>query len=429
VLQNLSRRGEAAILSTSLGNDVDREIRQTARIRDSWIRRVVAVFLLALPATPHTLRGQDVSAQIQAHTANAEHALRADDLAAAEREYRAILALNPDNSEALTGLGVLLYGSGRAEEASVALNHALKIDPFEKRAELFLGLSAADLRQCDKATPILSRYFASEAAGKLQRLSGLALLACGSSASNVLPALETAAKLKTLYPGDPDVLYQSAELYTRLWNQDAGELIAKHPDSYRVHQLAGEVYEAQGNVNQALLEYKLALEENPRLPQMHFRIGQLYLQQADADADDRAKAEFRAELKVDPQSGVSELAMAGIDHHQHMLNDALAEYQKASRSDPELVEARIGIAQVLLEKHQVQDSVDELRSVISGYPDNASAHYALMLAYRAQGKITEAGQELTIFKKLQQGNDERFQNKLNALLHEKKRSDDTLPKQ
>src|ERR1700730_14401953 len=122
MLQDLSRRGEAAILSTSLGNDVDREIRQTARLRSSWIPRVLAVFLLALPGAPYTLRGQDVSAQIQAHTANVERALRADDLAAAEREYRAILALNPDNSEALTGLGVLLYGSGRAEEASVVLN-------------------------------------------------------------------------------------------------------------------------------------------------------------------------------------------------------------------------------------------------------------------------------------------------------------------
>jgi predicted Zn-dependent protease len=424
----VSRRGEAIILSTSFGNDVNREIRQMARVRNSWTRRVVAVFLFALSFAPRTLRGQELEAQIQAHTANAERALRADDLVAAEREFRAILVLDPDNSEASTGLGVLLYGSGRAEEASVALNHALRIDPFEKRAELFLGLSEADLRQCDKATPILTRHFASEPVGKLQRLSGLALLACGSSASNVMPALETALKLKTLYPSDPDVLYQSAELYTRLWNQDAGELIAKHPDSYRVHQLAGEVYEAQGNVSQALREYKLAIDENPKLPQMHYRIGQLYLQQADADADDHAKAEFRAELRVDPQSGVSELAMAGIDHHQHKLDDALAEYQVASRLDPGLVEARVGMAQVLLEKHQVQDSVDQLHSVISAYPDNASAHYALMLAYRAQGRMTEAGQEMAIFKKLQQGNDEQFQNKLNALLNDKKRSNDTLPK-
>src|SRR5580704_14413183 len=144
---------------------------RTAAVRKTWMHLVVAVFSVALLAGPHALRGQDLPAQIKEHTANAERALRANDLVGAEREYQALLAMDPENSEAWTGLGVLLYGSGKAQEAAGALNKALKIDPFEKRAELFLGLSEADLRQCDKATPILERQFASQAAGKLQRLT------------------------------------------------------------------------------------------------------------------------------------------------------------------------------------------------------------------------------------------------------------------
>lgn len=398
---------------------------RTVAVRKALMGMAAVVLPVALLAGPHTLRGQDLPAQIQDHTAKAEHALRANDLAGAEREYRALLALNAEDSEAWTGLGVLLYGSGKAQEAAGALNQALKIDPMEKRAELFLGLSEADLRQCDKATPILERHFASDPPGKLQRLTGLELLACSSSAADVMPALKTAERLKTLYPGDPDVLYAAAELYTRLWTHDAAELIARHPDSYRVHQLAGEVYEAQGNVDQALREDRAALEENPKLPQMHYRIGQLYLHKGDADADEKAMAEFRAELKVDPQSSVSEFAMGEIDRHQHKLDDALAEYQLASRLDPGLVEARVGLAQVLLQKHQVDASVEQLHAVISEHPDNASAHYALMLAYREQGKMTEAGQEMAAFNKIQQADNQQFQNKLNALLNNKTRSDST----
>jgi len=400
-------------------------------VSELWIwnrtHLAAAVLLLPLAATPGFLQAQlqDSSASVQQHTANVERALRADDLAAAEKGYRAILAISPDNSQAWTGLGVLLYGSGRAQEASVALTKALQLNPLEKRAELFLGLSEADLRQCDQATPILERHFAAEPTGKLQRLAGLSLLACGSTASDAMPALRTAGKLKALYPADADVLYETAELYTRLWNEDAAELITRHPDSYRVHQLAGEVYEAQGNVDQALREYKIVLEENPRVPQIHYRIGQLYLRKGDADADDLAMAEFRAELKINPQSGVSDLAMGGIDRHQHKLEDALAEYQAASKLDPDLVDARVGTAQVLLEKHQVQASIDQLQSIIHGFPDNASAHYALMLAYRAQGKMTEAGSEMVIFKQLQHANDEQFQNKLDALLNRKGQSDET----
>ncbi len=400
----------------------------TAALRKPWMCIAAAVLVSALPAEVHATAGQDLSAQIKSHQANAARDLGANDMAGAEREYRAILALDPNNSEAWTGLGVLLYGSGKAEEASQDLNKALKINPSEQQAELFLAMSEVDLRQCDKAAPVLERHFDSEPAGKLQRLTGLALLACGASVSDVMPALKIAARLKALYPGDPDVLYESAELYTRLWNQDAAELIARHPDSYRVHQLAGEVYEAQGNADQAIREYKAALEENPKLPQMHYRIGQLYLRKGDADADQTAVAEFRAELKVDPQSGVSELAMGEIDRHQHKLDDALAEYQMASRLDPGLVEARVGAAQVLLEKHQVDASIDQLQAVIGEHPDSASAHYALMLAYREQGKMTEASQEMAAFEKIQQANEEQFQNKLNALLNNKTQTDTTLPK-
>ncbi len=85
----------------------------------------------------------------------------------------------------------------------------------------------------------LSKHFDSEPAGKLQRLIGLALLSCEAGSADSLPAIQVAMRLRQLYPGDPDVLYESAELYTRLWNESAGELMAKHPDSYRVHQIAG----------------------------------------------------------------------------------------------------------------------------------------------------------------------------------------------
>jgi DNA-binding SARP family transcriptional activator len=76
----------------------------------------------------------------------------------------------------------------------------------------------------------------------------------------------------------------------------------------------------------------------------------------------------------------------------------------------------------------VDSCVDQLHAVISEHPDNASAHYALMLAYREQGKMTEAGEEMAIFKKIQQANTEQFQNKLNALLNDKTRSDSNLAK-
>jgi tetratricopeptide (TPR) repeat protein len=349
-------------------------------------------------------------------TVRAEEALRAQDVPTALAEYRAMIAANPQNSQAWTALGVLLYGSGHAAEAAESLAKALKIDPQAPHAELFLSFSQADLQQCDAALPVLQKYFAIQSPGKLQRLTGLTLLQCSATSKDPAAAVNAATRLRELYPGDPDVLYELAELYTRMWNQTANELIAAHPESYRVHQLAAEVNEAQGNFAQAIRQYKAALGQNAKLPQMHYRIGQLLLRIGSTDADEKAMEEFQAELAINPQSATSALAMGEIERHQGKLPEATREYTQALKLEPGLPEARVGLAQTLLAQHNIEGSESQLRTVIAEHPDNAQAHYAMMLAYRAQGKLPEATTEMATFKQLQQGNADQFQKKLNALL-------------
>lgn len=379
-----------------------------------WARFATRALLVVLLRT--VIFAQDIPASLASHKEKAEQALRLNDRDGAEREFRQMLVLDSQNGEALTGLGVLLYGEGKAEESASALESALKINPLSSRAELFLGLSRADLHDCPVAAPILSKHFDTEPAGKLQRLTGMALLGCISGAADPMPALRTVARLKQLYPDDADVLYEAAELYTRLWTEDAGELMAKHPESYRVHQLAGEVYEAQNNYDQAIREYSLALDADPKLPHLHFRIGQLYLHKGAPDADEKATVEFRQELAVDPQSAVSNLAMAEIDRHEHKLDEAKPLYEEAVRLDATLVAARVGLAQILLAQHEDGSAVRELQETIQRFPGDAQAHYVLMLAYREQNKLPEAGAEMATFKRLQQLEADKFRNKMSSMM-------------
>jgi Flp pilus assembly protein TadD len=99
------------------------------------------VFVLSLApllSASCLLLGQSSSDNsLQQHMAKAEQSLRAGDMAGAEREYHEILALDPQNSQAWTGLGVLLYGSGKAEASRPALQSALNIDPAAKTRQNF----------------------------------------------------------------------------------------------------------------------------------------------------------------------------------------------------------------------------------------------------------------------------------------------------
>ena len=257
-----------------------------------------------------------------ADRAKAEQALHANEGAATLARYRALVAAHPNDDQALTALGVLLYGDYQPAEAASVLTHALAINPLAPRAALFLALSQAALQQCDRAVPALTKYFEGEPVGKLQRLTGLTLLGCLLQTADATPALPVAATLRHNYPGDADVLYESAELYTHLWTDSAKELMTAHPESYRVHQLAGEVNEAQGHLEQAIRQYRAALAEDGRLPEMHYKIGQLLLRLGAADADAMAMEEFRAELAIDGQSARSALAMGEIDRHLGRLDAA-----------------------------------------------------------------------------------------------------------
>jgi tetratricopeptide (TPR) repeat protein len=268
-------------------------------------------------------KAQDRTPEVQRHVEAAQKALGQNDLAQAAQEYRAILQLDPNDADVYTALGVTLYGSGKLTEAVSALQAALRLDMAQKRADLFLGLSQADLGQCDQASPILKRYFPDESDSKLRRLAGLSLLNCNLLSENLDATLEVARKLRTFYPDDPDVLYKSAELYTRLWNQAAEKLMEAHPESYRVHQLAGEVYEAQGKSEQAIKEYRLALQQNPRIPQLHYRCGQLLLQEARADSQKEALAEFAAELALNSQAAPAEYAIGEIYRSQQDFQQAV----------------------------------------------------------------------------------------------------------
>jgi tetratricopeptide (TPR) repeat protein len=381
-------------------------------------RLIITAVYLTGTLQSSVILGQQTAPSTAQYYADAERSIQSNDFAAAERAYRAVLRMDARQTAAWTGLGVVQYGAGKPGEAADSLRRAIQLDPAAKRAELFLGLAESDLRQCDQAIPLLQTDFPTTPPGKLQRLVGFALLNC-AAISNPETALATLSELRRLYPDDPDVLYRSAELYTRLWTQAATQLITKHPDSYRVHQLAGEVYEAQGRTDQAIREYKAALAENSRLPQMHYRIGQLYLRQGGDNVDQAAMSEFRAELIADPQSALTFFAMGEIERHQQELDAAMQHYRAAMRLDPKLVDPQVGLAQVLLERKHAEPAILELHGALAKDPGNIQAHYVLMLAYRAQGKLEEAGAESATFKRLQAQKSENFQSRMDALLGEK----------
>jgi tetratricopeptide (TPR) repeat protein len=375
-----------------------------------------AFFLFALIGVGWLVFAQNRNAEISAAMERARQDLTQHNLQKAVQEYADILKLDPRNAEIYTADGVALYGLGRTRQAMEALQTALSIDPGQGTAELFLGLSKSDLGQCDKAIPLLQKHFSPQTAPHLRRVVGISLLSCYRETAQFKEALGLAQTLKSAFPTDADILYNLAELYTQLWDVTASELLKDHPESYRVHQLAGEVLEAQGKYDRAIKEYLLALKEKPEIPGLRYRIGKMVFDQGGPGADDRAMIYFKQELQINPDNPAPQYSMAEIFRRERRFADAEQRYRQAIQMSPGFVAAYIGLGRVFLQEHQLEAAQREMEKAIQLRPDNPTAHYELMMIDRDLGKTDEAAKEMAIFQKLNLNKQQDFKSRLRALL-------------
>ncbi len=375
------------------------------------------VFVMVLASSSATLKPQSDSALIQAHYQRAREAIAQHDLQRASQEYAEILRLDPSNASVAAAQGAVLYGLGKPQDAVKVLQRSLSLDPHQSYAEIFLGLSESDLGQCTEAVPLLQKHLSERTEGKLWRMVGLSLLNCYGGSSDLDRALELARSMKQSYPDDPDVLYYLAEVYSRLLSGTVNELLKKHPESYRVHQLAGETLEAAGKTDQALKEYRKALEINPKLSRIHYRIGSLMASESSGpEGDQEALAQFDQELAGNPGDSASEYQVAEIHRKRRRLDDAAKHYLRAVELNPDFAEARVGLAQVYAGQHHLEQAVTELEKAIQAQPDSSTAHYTLMTLYRDLGRSQDAKREMAIFQKLEAAKENDFRSRLRSLL-------------
>jgi len=162
---------------------------------------------------------------IEGHKLNAEALEAQGKWDAAEKEYKAILAQNPQLPGIHFLLGRLLLskpdaGPAAGEEAKKEFQAELKLDPSNAGAEYVLGEMARQESQWDDAIQHFSR------ATKLDAGFGDAFLGLGSALlsakrfSDAIPPLQTAVKLE---PRNPGAHYNLATALTRAGRREEAD--------------------------------------------------------------------------------------------------------------------------------------------------------------------------------------------------------------
>jgi len=209
----------------------------------------------------------------------------------------------------------------------------------------------------------------------------------------------------------PPALYWRARCYENLATAAYLRLYQTDANSYRVHQLSGDLEAAKGDDKKAMEEYRAAIALKPSVPNLHYSLGHLLwknLQTAEA------RAEFETELGLNPRhlGALHDLGDTYLLEHQPekavlYLNRALA----IDAGDPDL---HRDMGTGYTELHDYRKAEAEFKTALPGDHDG-SVHYKLGRVYQALGEKDKADREFSISSSLNRESHSRLEKQTDRL--------------
>src|SRR5471030_2927417 len=199
------------------------------------------------------------------------------------------------------------FHEGHYAQARQMLEKLVAASSNDHVARTFLALSRDATGACDAADGDLELQFSGNPDPSLRRLAGVASVQCALARNRLQEAFPVLDKLQKSFPDDADVLYETAKVHMKAWNDAVFQMYRKAPASFRVNQLSGEIFEIQGRFQDAAAEYRKAIQKNSAALNLHFRLGRALLLESHEPANLReARKEFEAELALNPGDAVAE---------------------------------------------------------------------------------------------------------------------------
>ncbi|MGB6846434.1 MAG: tetratricopeptide repeat protein [Candidatus Acidiferrales bacterium] len=265
------------------------------------------------------------------------------------------------------------------------------------------GLALAGKGRCTEALPALTRALPHIADKDLKLQAAYATARCAMSLNQLDTAVEALLLMNREYPRDPKVLYVTTHYFSEIASRASQRLAAIAPNSVEAHELEAEAFESQGKWDEAAAEYNKLLEKNPRLPEIHYRLGRLDLSRPAGDSSpDDAKREFEAELQIDPANAAAEFMLGDIARQAQQWDDAAGHFLNATKLDAGFAEAYLGLGLSLNALRRYSDAVAPLEKYVKMEPEDPAGHYQLSIAYARLGRKEDAAREMARQRAIEQ---------------------------
>lgn len=249
----------------------------------------------------------------EAYTSTGLAHLRANNLSGAEQDLREALAIHPEYADLNYRIAVICYQQKRYDEAEVLLVHALKMNPGFAGALIYLGLARVRNGHEDGLA------FIERAAVSIQPVFKAVKYRHAVRAYQDGNAGQFFLMIENLVGVDVDQAKNMIEQGLRLMKQRAHreaarvfvDAVTNHPTYADLRQYLALCYIHLGMHEHAIMHLTKALQINSKFTAARVSLAMAYEKTGKRD---RAVAELRQTLAIDPDNAVAARFMSMLQH-------------------------------------------------------------------------------------------------------------------
>ena len=280
---------------------------------------------------------------------------------------------NGNTSQAATQTNLVSVSTKEVSSKSCSdadVNHALAQDRLEEVAQC-VGMARTSQTPADFRIRVASALLEG---GKYQT------------------ALQTLEGLPAPDRNSAEASYWRARCYEKLATSAYLKLYQSDPNSYRVHQLMGDLEAAKGNDAKAIEQYRAAIALKSSLPNLHYSLGHLLWKDLQVP---EARSELEAELELNPRHPGALDDLGDTYLLEHQPDKALAYLVRALAADSANPDIHRDLGSAYSELRDYRRAEEQFKIAVPADHDG-SVHYKLARVYQALGEKENAAREFAL---------------------------------